>query len=149
MRSRSNELHRIRLDTLLGMGISIVIALCVVIATAAGQIACGSTRFGEAGVDATERQERILTMVHALAQEAMKLPAPERQVFVRRRIVEARVTLARAYASNPKASAFLREFADHLQQWTTAQVKALEQSRAADDQSSTSGPAQPNAEKEP
>ena len=94
-------------------------------------------------MDENKRQERILTMVNALAQEAMKRPAPERQVFVRRRIIEARMTLAKAYASNPKASAFIREFANHLHQWTTAQVSALEQSGAAEDQGSTSGSAKP------
>ena len=83
-------------------------------------------------MDATEREERLLTMVNALAQEAMELPGPERAAFIRGRIVEVADTLAQASASNPEAIALIREFADQLQQWTTAQVRLLEQSRKAD-----------------
>ena len=78
---------------------------------------------------ATERQERILTMVNALAQEAMERPASERAAFIRHRIVEVSDTLAQAYASNPEAIAEIRDFADQLQRWTIAQVRfVLEQS---------------------
>ena len=95
-------------------------------------------------MDATERQERIVTMVHALAQEAMERPAPGRAAFIRHRIVEVSDTLAQAYASNPEVIALIREFADQLQRWTIAQVRfVLEQSRAADDQRSTSGSGKP------
>ena len=86
-------------------------------------------------MDETERQERLLRMVNALAQEAMELPGPERAAFIRRRIVEVGDTLAQAYASNPEVIAWIREFADQLQRWTIAQVRALEQSRKADDPS--------------
>ena len=83
-------------------------------------------------MDETEREERLLTMVNALAQEAMELPGPERGVFIRRRIVEVGDTLAQVSASNPEVIALIREFADQLQQRTTAQVRVLEQSRKGD-----------------
>ena len=86
-------------------------------------------------MDANERQERLLTMVNALAQEAMELPGPERTAFIRGRIVEVGDTLAQAYASNPEVIAWIREFADQLQRWTIAQVRFSEQSRKADDPS--------------
>src|SRR5215203_1977545 len=90
-------------------------------------------------MDETERQDRLLTMVNALAQEAMELPGPERGVFIRDRIVEVGDTLAQAYASNPEVIAWIREFADQLQRWTIAQVRFLEQSRTAD-KGNASGP---------
>ena len=95
-------------------------------------------------MDETERQERIVTMVNALAQEALELPGPQRAAFIRHRIVEVSDTLAQAYASNPEAIAEIRDFADQLQRWTIAQVRfVLEQPRAVYDQDSTSGSAEP------
>ena len=90
-------------------------------------------------MDATERQERLLTMVNALAQEAMELPGPERGLFIRRRIVEVADTLTQTHASNQEVIALIRELADQLQRWTIAQVRFLEQSRKAD-QRDPSGP---------
>jgi hypothetical protein len=91
-------------------------------------------------LDEIDRQQRIVTMVDALAQEAMELPGPERAAFIRRRIEEVGDTLTQAYASNPEAIALIREFADQLQRWTIAQVRfVLEQSRAA----STPGSGEP------
>ena len=70
-----------------------------------GRIGCRRMRFaGDAGVDEIEREERILTIVNALAIEAMELPRPERGVFIRRRIVEVGDTLTQVYASSPKAA---------------------------------------------
>ena len=96
-------------------------------------------------MDETERQERILTMVNALAQEAMEHSRSERRAFIRRRIEEVGDTLTQAYASNPEAIALIREFADQLQRWTIAQVRfVLEQPRAADDQDATAGSCEPS-----
>ena len=39
-------------------------------------------------MDEIDRQQRIVTMVDALAQEAMELPGRERVAFIRRRIEE-------------------------------------------------------------
>ena len=95
-------------------------------------------------MDEPDRQERILTMVNSLAQEAMAVPGLERAAFIRHRIVEVSDTLAQAYASNPEAIAEIREFADQLQRWTIAQVRfVLERPRAADAQESTSGSTEP------
>ena len=94
-------------------------------------------------MDVTERKERILTMVNTLAQEAMERPRSERVVFIRRRIEDAGDTLTQAYASSPEVIAWIREFAHQLQQWTIAQVRALEQSRtSADEQGAISGSAE-------